>query len=145
LLTEVDAVPCVFIAAPPPPTATATTAPGVTLKVALASTAPPPPPCGHQTPPCPAPPLLPPPTTNTRTDVTLFGTCQLQLPTVVKVTTVSPLTVVEVGTQLFALAGTGIATNNPEIKVAITVETIFGRASLTFMRTKPKITFTSFI
>jgi hypothetical protein len=43
----------------------------------------------------------------------------------------------------FAFAGTGTETNNPEIKVAITVETIFGRAALTFMRTKPKNTFTS--
>jgi hypothetical protein len=58
---------------------------------------------------------------------------------------VSPPTVVEVGTHAAAFAGSGIETNNPEIKVAITVETIFGRASLTFMRTKPKITFTSFI
>jgi hypothetical protein len=98
---------------------------------------------GQRTPESPAPPLLPPPTTNTRTDVTLFGTCQLQLPTVVKVRTVSPLTVVEVGAQLFALAGSGIETNNPEIKVAITVEIIFDRAALIFMRTKPSFTFTS--
>jgi NADH:ubiquinone oxidoreductase subunit K len=56
---------------------------------------------------------------------------------------VSPLTVVEVGAQLFALAGSGIETNNPEIKVAITVEIIFDRAALIFMRTKPSFTFTS--
>ena len=42
-----------------------------------------------------------------------------------------------------AFAGTGIETNNPEIKVVMIIETIFGRAALTFMRTKPKITFTS--
>jgi hypothetical protein len=42
-----------------------------------------------------------------------------------------------------AFTGTGIETNNPEIKVVITIETIFGRAALTFLRTKPKITFTS--
>jgi hypothetical protein len=42
-----------------------------------------------------------------------------------------------------AFAVTGIGTNNPEIKVVTTTETIFGRAALTFMRTKPKITFTS--
>ena len=60
------------------------------------------------------------------------------------VRTVSPFERdVEVGTQAAAFAGTGIETNNPEIKVARTNETIFGRAALTFMRTKPKITFTS--
>jgi hypothetical protein len=33
-----------------------------------------------------------------------------------------------------AFAGTGIETNNPEINVAITVDTIFDRAALIFMR-----------
>jgi hypothetical protein len=56
---------------------------------------------------------------------------------------VSPPTVVEVGTHAAAFAGSGIETNNPEIKVAITVETIFDRAALIFMRTKSRITFTS--
>jgi hypothetical protein len=51
--------------------------------------------------------------------------------------------VVDVGAHAAACAGTGIETNNPEIKVVITNETIFGRAALIFMRTKPKITFTS--
>jgi hypothetical protein len=44
-----------------------------------------------------------------------------------------------------AFAGAGIETNNPVIKVVTTIETIFGRAALTFMRTKPKITFTSLL
>jgi hypothetical protein len=44
-----------------------------------------------------------------------------------------------------AFAGTGIETNNPEISVAITIETIFDRAALTFMRTKSRITFTSLL
>jgi hypothetical protein len=44
-----------------------------------------------------------------------------------------------------AFAGTGIETNNPEIKVVITNETIFGRAASTFMRNKPKNTFTSLL
>jgi hypothetical protein len=61
----------------------------------------------------------------------------------VKVRTVSLPTVVEVGTQTSALAGTGIETRNPEIKVVITAETIFDRAALAFMRTKSRITFTS--
>jgi hypothetical protein len=56
---------------------------------------------------------------------------------------VSPPTVVEVGTHAAAFAGSGIETNNPEIKVAITVEVIFDRAALIFMRTKSRITFTS--
>jgi hypothetical protein len=51
------------------------------------------------------------------------------------------------GTQagVFACAGieAGIETNNPEIKEVITIETIFDRAALTFMRTKSRITFTS--
>jgi NADH:ubiquinone oxidoreductase subunit K len=78
--------------------------------------------------------------------VTLLGTVQLQFPTVVKVRIVSPLdAVVEVGTQLFALAGIGIETNNPEIRVVITIETIFDRAALTFMLTKSRIIFTSLL
>jgi len=64
----------------------------------------------------------------------------------VKVRTISPFdAVVEVGTQLFALAGAVIETNNPEIKVVIINETIFGRAATNFVRTKPKITFTSLL
>jgi hypothetical protein len=42
-----------------------------------------------------------------------------------------------------ACAGTGIETNNPEINVVTTIEIILWRAELTFIRTKPKITFTS--
>jgi hypothetical protein len=62
----------------------------------------------------------------------------------VKVRIVSPPeVVVDAGLQAAAFAGTGIETNKPEIKVVIIIETIFGRAALTFMRTKPKITFTS--
>ena len=91
----------------------------------------------------PALALPPPPTTNTRTDVTPTGTVHSQVPTVVKVKTVSVPAVEEVGEQSAAFAGTGIETNNPEIKVVTTIETIFGRAALAFLRTKPKITFTS--
>ena len=93
----------------------------------------------------PALPLPPPPTTNTRTDVTPTGTVQSQLPTVEKVNTVSPPAVVETGTHAAAFAGIGIETNNPEINVVITTETIFVRAALTFMRTTSNFTFTSFI
>ena len=93
----------------------------------------------------PALPLPPPPTTNTRTDVTPTGTVQSQLPTVEKVNTVSPPAVVETGIHAAAFAGTGIETNKPEIKVATTIETIFGRKEFRLMRIKPKITFTSLI
>jgi hypothetical protein len=56
---------------------------------------------------------------------------------------VSLPTAVEVEIHSAANAGVGIETNNPEINVAITVETIFDRAALIFMRTKSRITFTS--
>jgi hypothetical protein len=92
------------------------------------------------------PPAPPPPTTNKSAVVSPAGTDQSQLPTVVKVRIVSPLdAVVEVGRQAAAFAGAGIETNNPEIKVVITNETIFGRAALIFMRTKPKNTCTSLL
>jgi hypothetical protein len=146
LFTEVEAAPWVLIAAPPAPTVTAMLEDDIE-KLELSTTAPPPPPCGHHTAACPAPPLLPPPTTNTRTEVTPAGTAQSQLPTSAKVKTVAPPTIVDVGSHVgvFACAGiaTGIETNNPEISVAITIETIFDRAALTFMRTKSRITFTS--
>jgi hypothetical protein len=58
---------------------------------------------------------------------------------------VSLPTAVEVEIHSAANAGVGIETNNPEIKVVMITETIFGRAALTFMRTKPKITFTSLL
>jgi hypothetical protein len=93
----------------------------------------------------PALALPPPPTTNTRTDVTPAGTVHSQVPTSAKVRTVSLPTVVEVEIHSAANAGTGIETNNPEIKVVITIETIFDRAALTFMRTKPKDTCTSLL
>jgi hypothetical protein len=93
----------------------------------------------------PALALPPPPTTNTRTEVTPAGTVHSQVPTSLNVRTVSLPTAVEVEIHSAANAGVGIETNNPEIKVVITIETIFGRAALTFLRTKPKITFTSFI
>ena len=60
-----------------------------------------------------------------------------------KLKTVSPLTVVEVGLHAAAFAGTGIETNNPEINVVVTIETIFDRAQITLERTKSRITFTS--
>jgi hypothetical protein len=56
---------------------------------------------------------------------------------------VSVPTLVEVGLHEAAFAGTGIETNNPEIKAVTSIETNFGRAATTFVRTKPKITFTS--
>ena len=144
LLTEVEAAPCVLIAAPPTPTLTAIVE-DVIEKFVFSTTAPPPPPCGHQTAACPAPPLLPPPTTKTRTAVTPAGTSQSQLPTVEKVKTLSPPAVVESGTQAAATAGTGIETNNPEINAVVRNEAIFGRKDLPFMRANPKITFTSLL
>jgi hypothetical protein len=74
------------------------------------------------------------------------GTVQSQLPTVEKVKIVSPfVAVVDVETHAAAIAGTGIETNKPEIKVATTIETIFGLKEFRLMRIKPKITFTSLI
>jgi hypothetical protein len=93
----------------------------------------------------PALPLPPPPTTNKRTDVTPAGTVQSQLPTVEKVKTVSPPTVVDVGLHAAAFAVKGIETNKPESKVVTTIDAIFGRAEPTFMRANPKITFTSLL
>jgi hypothetical protein len=76
--------------------------------------------------------------------VTPAGTDQLQLPTVVKVRIMSPLdAVVEVGTQLFALAGTGIETKRLASKSAEMIVAIFGHKNLSFMHTKLRITFTS--
>jgi hypothetical protein len=72
------------------------------------------------------------------------GTCQLQLPVFEKVKTVSrPILVVNVGTQLFALAGTGIETKRLVSRMAETIDAILERAASTFMRTKPRFTFTS--
>jgi hypothetical protein len=144
LFTEVDAAPCVLIAAPPAPTLTAIVD-DVIEKFEFSTTAPPPPPCGHQTAACPAPPLLPPPTTNTRTAVTPAGTSQSQLPTVEKVRTVSLPTTVEVSSQLAAFAGTGIETKRLVSKIAEIIDAIFGRAALTFLRNKPKDIFTSLL
>ena len=76
--------------------------------------------------------------------MTLLGTVQLQFPTFAKVRIVSPFdAVVEVGIQLFALAGTGIDTKRLVIKIAEIIVAIFDRAAPTFMRTKSRITFTS--
>jgi hypothetical protein len=62
----------------------------------------------------------------------------------VKVRTISPFdAVVEVGTQLFALAGAGIETKRLVSKSAEIIVAIFGCAATTFVRTKPMITFTS--
>jgi hypothetical protein len=90
-------------------------------------------------------PLLPPPTTNTRTDATPAGTVHSQFPTVEKVRTVSPLTVVDVGTHAAACAGTGIETKRLANKTRETTVAILERAALTFLRTTPKITFTSLL
>jgi hypothetical protein len=95
--------------------------------------------------PIPALALPPPPTTNTRTDVTPTGTVQSQVPTSVKVRTVSLPTVVDVGLHAAAFAVAGIETNRPDSKAVTTIEAIFGRAGLTFMRHKPKNTFTSLL
>ena len=51
--------------------------------------------------------------------------------------------VVDVGEHAAAFAGTGIDTNNPEIKVVTTIEMIFGRKDFPFVRTKSRSTFTS--
>jgi hypothetical protein len=91
----------------------------------------------------PALPLPPPPTTNKRTDVTPAGTVQSQLPTVEKVKTVSPPTVVEVLTHSAACAGIGIETKRLVSRTSETIAAILERAALTFMLTTPKITFTS--
>jgi hypothetical protein len=71
------------------------------------------------------------------------GTVQLQLPSVEKVKTVSLPTVVEVGTQLFALAGTDIETKRLVSRIAETIVAILECAATTFVRTKSRITFTS--
>jgi hypothetical protein len=116
----------------------------VTAKFDSSTTAPPPPPWGHHDPASPAPPLLPPPTTKTLAFIAPVGTSHSHVPTVVNVRTVSPLdAVVGVGLHAAAFAGTGIETNKPEIKVATTIETIFGRKKFRLMRTKSRIIFTS--
>ena len=112
LFTEVDAAPCVFIAAPPAPTLTAIVE-DVIEKFEFSTTAPPPPPCGHQTAACPAPPLLPPPTTNTRAVVTPVGTSQTQSPLSEKVKTVAPPTIVDVGSQTLGVVKRTITTPEP--------------------------------
>jgi hypothetical protein len=92
------------------------------------------------------PPAPPPPTTNTSAVVIPEGTDQLQLPTVVNVRTVSPFERdVEVGTQLFALAGTGMETKRLVSRIAEIIVAIFGRAATIFVRTKSKITCTSLL
>ena len=74
------------------------------------------------------------------------GTVQSQLPTVAKVKIVTPLFVsLLVGLQAAAFAVTGIETNNPEIRAVVRIEANFGRRDIPFMRTKPKITFTSLL
>jgi uncharacterized protein YqkB len=55
------------------------------------------------------------------------------------------LTVVEVGTHAAACAGTGIETKRLVNKIKEVIVAILERAALTFMRTKPKITFTSLL
>jgi uncharacterized protein YqkB len=75
----------------------------------------------------------------------LAGTVHSHVPTVEKVRTVSPLTVVEVGTHAAACAGTGIETKRLVNKIKEVIVAILERAALTFMRTKPKITFTSLL
>jgi uncharacterized protein YqkB len=75
----------------------------------------------------------------------LAGTVHSHVPTVEKVRTVSPLTVVEVGTHAAACAGIGIETKRLVNKTKDITVAIFGRAALTFMRTKPKITFSSLL
>jgi hypothetical protein len=78
--------------------------------------------------------------------VTPAGAVQLQTPTVVKVRIISPFAaVVSMGTQLFALAGTGIETKRLISRIAETIVAIFERAALTFMRTDPNDTFTSLL
>jgi hypothetical protein len=93
----------------------------------------------------PALPLPPPPTTNKRTDVTPAGTVQSQLPTVEKVKTVSPPTVVDIGLHAAACAGTGIETKRLVSTTRETIVATLERAALTFMLTTPKITFTSLL
>jgi hypothetical protein len=76
----------------------------------------------------------------------LLGTVQLQFPTFAKVRIVSPLdAVVEVGTQLFALAGTGIETKRLVSRIAETIVAILECAATTFVRTKPENIFTSLL
>ena len=73
------------------------------------------------------------------------GADHVQVPTVWNFRTVSIPTVVDVGTHAAALAGTGIETNNPEIKTVINREMIFERAAFFFVRTTSNSTFTSLL
>jgi hypothetical protein len=75
----------------------------------------------------------------------LAGTVHSHVPTVEKVRTVSPLTVVEVGTHGAAFAGTGIETKRLVSKTSEVAVAILERAALTFVRTKPKDTCTSLL
>jgi hypothetical protein len=70
----------------------------------------------------------------------------LQLPTFAKVRIISSLVVVvEVGAQLFALAGIGIETKRLVSRIAETIVAILECAATTFVRTKPKNIFTSLL
>jgi hypothetical protein len=69
----------------------------------------------------------------------------VHVPVAVNVKTVSGPSDVEIGTQLFALAGTGIETKRLVSKDSETIVATLARAALTFMRTTPKITFTSLL
>jgi hypothetical protein len=77
--------------------------------------------------------------------VTPAGTVHSHVPTVEKVKTVSPLTVVEDLTHSAACAGTGIETKRLVSRMAETIVATLARAALTFLRTTPKITFTSLL
>ena len=92
---KLDCDPSVVI--PPAPTTTGTNPPGVKGE-SVEITSPPPPPAPHHLLSEPAPAAPPPPTATTQAFVRAEGTCQLQAPTVVNDTIVSPFdAVVDVG------------------------------------------------
>jgi hypothetical protein len=82
---------------------------------------------------------------NPVTVVTPAGTVQSQFPILAKVRIVSPFEDVVVGEQAAAFAGTGIETKRLVRSIVETIVAIFGRAASTFMRNKPKNTFTSLL
>jgi hypothetical protein len=92
----------------------------------------------------PPPPAPPPPTTKTRAVIAPAGTVHSHVPTVEKVKTVSPLTVVDVGLHAAACAGIG---NEKKLlnKTKVVMLAILARAAVTFLPTTPKITFTSLL
>jgi hypothetical protein len=74
-----------------------------------------------------------------------LGAVHSQLPTVEKVNMVSVPTVVDIGAHAAAFAGTGIATNKPEIKATTNADIALGRALIFFWRCRKRFTDTSLL